>query len=109
MAGSRPAGGPPGTGPDTHYNFLLASPWEPFQSRPIPEFDLASLPTGTISLAGVAFDVRGGIQLCRYWPAYQAWFPTNLSGIAVNQKCRRLHFLHGTTYTEKEETPIGSY
>jgi len=72
--------------------------------------DLAALPAGLQKLDGVEYDVRGIIQLGS--KAVNAnRFPGNVAGIKVNQKCRKLHFLHSGAFGHPtdEGKQIGSY
>jgi len=69
-----------------YYNFVLAAmPGE------VPDNNLAGLPTGIQRLAGVDFDVRGGIVVRAkdILPDFPSW----VGGIRVDQRCDRLHFL----------------
>jgi WD40 repeat protein/serine/threonine protein kinase len=71
---------------------------------------LQGLPRGMQVLpgaGGVEFDVRGVIQLNN--DAEIPGIPHRLDGIAVRQKCRKLHFLHATHGRETSGTKIGSY
>ncbi len=72
--------------------------------------DLAALPTGLQSFAGVEFDVRGIVQLGgRDRSATR--FPPEIKGIQVHQKCQRLHFLHSAGFGKiaDEGKQIGSF
>ncbi len=76
-----------------HYNGLLADTWQGFPSN-----HLARLPSGLREFGGVPFDVRGVIQLCGGEHDMPVSFPEKVEGIRVNEKLRRIHFLHGTTF-----------
>jgi hypothetical protein len=89
------------------YNATLAESWQPVPGLLGLDHNLASLPTGVTNLAGVPFDVRGLIRLSRSAVNY-AIFPQRVD-IAVGQKFRRLHVLHGTAYRARDGTRIGSY
>jgi hypothetical protein len=52
--------------------------------------DLSTFPYGVQTLAGVDFDARGIIQVSLAKPR----FPQRVSGIMIERRCRRLHFLH---------------
>jgi hypothetical protein len=54
---------------------------------------LASLPQGIQTLSGVQFDIRGIIQLS-FSSSYFGPFPQQVTGIKIDQRCRRLHLLH---------------
>jgi len=56
---------------------------------------LASLPTGVQNFGGVAFDVRGLVQLRGSRPMNRR-FPAAISNIKVSLGCRRLHFLQAS-------------
>jgi WD40 repeat protein len=71
------------------------SPWE-------HDDDLSELPVGLVELGGIAFDVRGVIQLRRAEPLGGAWElatlddPVRVDGIPIQQEATRLHLLLGT-------------
>jgi RNA polymerase sigma factor (sigma-70 family) len=67
--------------------------------------DLAALPTGRQSFAGIAFTVGGGVvQLGGEKPA-------KVEGIKVGAKVMKLHFLHACGFSGSipRNTPIGKY
>ena len=72
--------------------------------------DLASLPVGVQQLGEVSYDLRGVIQLGSKSPT-AARFPTNVTGIKVNQKCQKLHFLHAAGFgkASDEGKQVGAY
>jgi hypothetical protein len=72
--------------------------------------DLAGLAAGVQNLGGIDYDVRGIIQLASKAPTANR-FPTNVTGIKVNQKCQRLHFLHAAAFghPSDEGKQIGVY
>jgi hypothetical protein len=85
------------------YNASLTNSWQGFSSN-----HLRSLPMGLQEFAGIRFDVRGVIQL--YGEDIPAVFPERVDGIRVNQKCSRLHFLHGAGFRHpKSNARVGSY
>jgi hypothetical protein len=88
-----------------YYNAALTESWHGNSNN-----DLASLPTGVQSFAGVEYDVRGIIQLGCKSPAAQR-FPTRINGIEIHQKCARLHFLHSAGFgsVAAEGQQVGSY
>ena len=55
--------------------------------------DLSTFPYGVRNLAGVDFDARGIVQVALMKPR----FPQRVSGIPVERRCRRLHFLHASS------------
>jgi WD40 repeat protein len=67
---------------------------------------LADLPSGLQIFDGVPFDVRGVIQLSSQKVKHR---PSQIAGIKVGQKCRRVHFLHATGFGGKDGTQVGSY
>jgi len=87
-----------------HYNGRLTDSWQGF-----PGNDLAHLPSGLTEFGDVAFDVRGVIQLRGEEHELPFSFPVIVEGISVNQKLRRIHFLHGTTFVPITQTNIATY
>jgi hypothetical protein len=80
-----------------HYNALLTDSWHGGEGN-----SLASLPTGIQNFGGIDFDVRGLIQLnCQ--GLNNSKFPTQVTGIKVGQKCKRLHFLHSSCWGSLQE------
>jgi outer membrane lipoprotein-sorting protein len=75
-----------------------------------PSTDLSGLPQGVQTLGGGDFDVRGVVQLAGRAEPYPAGaFPTEVRGIPIGLKCRRLHFLHGTAWSAPDGTQVGHY
>ena len=72
--------------------------------------NLYDLPRGVQNLAGVAFDVRGLLQLGEP-TATGPKYPMKVSGIVLRRACQRLHFLHGaiSVASAPKGTQIGSY
>ena len=72
--------------------------------------DLDALTPGIQNLGGVDFDVRGIVQLASKAPSANR-FPANVTGIKVNQKCQKLHFLHAAAFGHPpdEGKQIGTY
>jgi hypothetical protein len=85
-----------------NYNATLTNGWQGF-----PGNHLATLPTGIQNFAGVEFDVRGVIQL--RGTELAADFPATVTGISVEQKCQRIHFLHAVSFTYLTNTVQASY
>ncbi|HEX4646733.1 MAG TPA: hypothetical protein VH598_14100 [Verrucomicrobiae bacterium] len=87
------------------YNALLTDSWHGSTGN-----DLAALPSGLQTLAGVQWDVRGIVQLASKSPSSKK-FPEQVIGIKVNQKCRKLNFLHAAGFgrIEDEGAQIGVY
>jgi WD40 repeat protein/predicted Ser/Thr protein kinase len=82
----------------THYNGSLTEGWfPPYATYTTAERSLTELPSGLQEFAGVQFDVRGVIQVGgnEFNAETGASWPAEAKGINANQKCRRLHFLHG--------------
>jgi hypothetical protein len=55
---------------------------------------LVTYPEGLQTFGGVDFDIRGLIQLTA--KDFPLSFPVKVEAIKVEQKCARIHFLHGT-------------
>ncbi|MBE7499473.1 MAG: protein kinase [Verrucomicrobiales bacterium] len=95
------------------YNGVLDAPFHPFYAPGQTDNDLAELPTGTVQLAGVWFDIRGVIQLRRAEPLGGFWqlnwerYPEAVNGIPLNRRVRRIHILHGATGAIADGEPIG--
>jgi hypothetical protein len=65
------------------------------------------LPIGIQRLAGVDFDVRGGIQVrSKDLPRN---FPGRISGIPMHRSCARRHVLCAFRYGTPEGTRIGAF
>lgn len=87
------------------YNALLTDSWHGSTGN-----DLSALPSGLQTLAGVEWDIRGIIQLAGKSPSSKK-FPDQVTGIKVNQKCRKLNFLHAAGFgrIDDEGAQIGLY
>ena len=109
LAGCRPA--PRKIDLTQHYNAHLDKGWHPKTNAANTEDNsLAELPSGEQTFVNVAFDVRGLIQLSgKSLVGWGGNFPKEVTGIKVNGKCRRLHFLQGTGWQEPAGTTIGRY
>ncbi|MCI0746875.1 MAG: hypothetical protein L0Y58_15845, partial [Verrucomicrobia subdivision 3 bacterium] len=59
-----------------------------------PFRDYSGIPTGRVTLEGIEFDLRGPIQLKGGGGLQSILLPESMPGIVIQQKCRRLHFLH---------------
>jgi WD40 repeat protein/predicted Ser/Thr protein kinase len=101
---------PPEAGPDQidlarHYNAPLSPSWQSVGPGQYAEGnDLAELPSGVRSLAGVRFDVRGVIQLASSTTVQMGdKFPQEVAGLPVGRKCRRMHFLHSAIFGVVED------
>jgi len=105
-----------------HYYSTLRGSLHPDGSEFNGDNDLATLPSGLVTLGGVQFDVRGVVLTRRLeklgGPGQRRWdrYPTNVSGIQIGQKLRRLQVLQGACMGEdampvdiKDGTAIGSY
>jgi hypothetical protein len=90
------------------FNARLSDTWHGTQNA--TGNDLGSLPAGIQQLEGVEYDLRGVIQLASKAPTANR-FPTNISGIKVGQKVRKLHFLHSGAFGKPadEGKEIGAY
>jgi eukaryotic-like serine/threonine-protein kinase len=74
-----------------HFNGDLQHNWH----GDVSENNLAELPPGVQTLDGVEFDLRGLVQ-----PGLPLGAKTSsrkVTGILIDQKCQRLHFLHAAT------------
>jgi hypothetical protein len=88
------------------YNVSLRESWHSDR----PGNDLGELPAGLTQLDGTRFDVRGIIQVSGPQLAgANRSFPHQVSGIPVNLKLARLHFLHSTGFVETDGVVIGQY
>jgi len=100
-----------------HYNSLLGSSFVPFYIGGGPDDDLSALPSGTVELGGVRFDIRGVILLRKGGvermgkPWQVAWerCPAVVENIELGRKVRRLHVLHGTAGPETPGKPIARW
>jgi hypothetical protein len=60
---------------------------------------LADLPRGLHTFAGVPFAISERVQLMgNGYKELGAAFPSAIKGIPINQKCSRLHILHGASF-----------
>lgn len=99
-----------------HYNALLNVSWFPVRYVHLLASDLSSLPSGTVSFAGIPFDVRGVVQLRA---PLNPWLetgvpnlrqlPERVEDIRVGEKFTRLHALMGAVGKEPDGTPIGAF
>lgn len=88
------------------YNVSLHEPWH--SNR--PGNDLGELPAGLTKLDGTRFDIRGIVQVSGPQLAgANRSFPHEVSGIPVNLKPVRLHFLHSAGFVENDGVVIGQY
>ena len=108
-AGPQAAGPEQGSGSTIEltdfYNSKLQEAW---QGK--PGDDLSALPEGRQIFGGIAFDVRGIIQL-KGKSSSLSRFPAEVKGIPVHRRCQHLYFLHAATVTglAQEGEQIGSY
>ena len=93
------------------YGSIDLQPWgnqqldESFHSGKYPGNNLASLPKGRVSLAGIPFTI--GKQLLQLGPRSDK--PEKIEGIKLNRKFARLYFLHATGYIGEEDKQIAEY
>jgi hypothetical protein len=87
------------------YNSPLDETWQGH-----PGDTLSSLPKGLQTFGGVAFDVRGLVQL-QGQPSALAKYPVQIKGIPIHQRCQHLYFLHAASFggNPNEGEQIGSY
>jgi hypothetical protein len=87
------------------YNVMLTQSWHGGTNN-----DLATLPTGLQTFAGVVFDVRGLVQLGSKSSSLKK-FPAEVKNIKIDQKCQKLDFLHAVamgTMADDGKT-VGTY
>jgi WD40 repeat protein len=97
-----------------HYTRPLAD--APDTDWPVETYTLSSLMRGIQTLAGVEFDLRGMVRLLgsyggvdRSSARERMAAGERISGIRINRRCRRLHFLHGTGWVETPGKEIARY
>ncbi|MBI3851273.1 MAG: hypothetical protein HY298_13515 [Verrucomicrobia bacterium] len=72
--------------------------------------DLADLPAGLQTFGGRRFDVRGILHLSsQIEPPSANSYPPRINGIKIGRKCKRLHFLHATSFEAIDGTRVGNY
>jgi hypothetical protein len=88
-----------------YYNAMLTHSWHGGTNN-----NLATLPEGLQTLAGVQFDVRGIVQLGSKSSLLKG-FPAQVKNIQIHQKCQRLNFLHAVAMGTlgDEGKIVGSY
>lgn len=93
------------------FNARLDEFWQPDGTpEPLRQNHLAAMPRGVQRLGTVDFDVRGVVQLGSTRLAGEGGdLPKEVKDIRVGQKCRRIHFLHGTQWRVADGTRIGAY
>lgn len=106
-----PKAGPELIDLSAHYNAALTETWHPGSNMAGESGnDLSELPRGIQKLAGIEFDVRGLIQVGSKGAGNSRGpYPEAANGIKVGLRCRRLHFLHGAGFVDREGQQIGSY
>jgi hypothetical protein len=74
-------------------------------------FNLSSLPKGVHAFAHAAFDVRGLIQLAGKKAIKETGLnlPKEIKGIKIQYKGSKIHFLHGTSWSARQDKKIGMY
>ncbi len=73
----------------------------------VPGNNLAALPRGEQTLAGVRWHIGAG--LIRLSGKLTTDLPAKVEGIKVGATCARLHFLHGTHWQASDDTTVGYY
>lgn len=88
-----------------HYNFTLSEFW-----LGNSQANLRALPEAVQLFAGTQFDARGVIQLGGKALADKK-YPAQITGIRLNQKCKRLHFLQAAALGNPgdEGKQVGSF
>jgi WD40 repeat protein len=89
------------------YNVALNESWQALRSLADVDRNLAALPAGLQTFGGVAFDVRGFIQLRGVAPDSEL-YPERVD-IPVGRVFQRLYALHGTTWFERQGREIGAF
>jgi beta-galactosidase len=78
-----------------------------FNSGRYPGNNLASLPAGKQTFAGVKFHIGKGLM--QLGSSNVKGKPEKIEGIKVGRKLERLHFLHATCFSAPDATVIGNY
>jgi outer membrane protein assembly factor BamB len=73
----------------------------------VPENNLAALPQGEQTLAGVRWNI--GKSLILLSGKETADRPAKVEGIKVGMVCAKLHFLHATHFQAPNDTVVGNY
>ncbi len=92
----------------SHYNAALSESWH----APNLGFNLLPFTEGPHihRINGIEFDIRGVLQLASTSSAGSTnTFPPQVQGIAIHQRCYRIHFFQGTGWSAAPGTHIGSY
>lgn len=87
------------------YNASLTENWH----ARLAGNDLGELPRGLQTLDGTRFDIRGIVQLTSSSVQLGREYPTERTGIPVNQKAATIHFLHATAFGQADGTKIAKY
>lgn len=90
------------------FNARLTDTWH--GTRNASGNDLGSLPEGIQKLEGIEYDLRGIVQLASKAPTANR-YPTIVTGIKVNRKAEKLHFLHSAAFGKPADDgkEIGAY
>jgi hypothetical protein len=90
------------------FAFVDLSPFSRAAARELPAAQmLEALPSGMQVFHGVPFLIRDRISVTGLEAARNGeFFPTELNGISIGRKARRLHLLHGTLGAEKDGVPM---
>jgi hypothetical protein len=91
-----------------HYNASLSESWHPPGPGGAPANNLEWMPNGIQKFGDITFDVRGLIQLSSK-RLNAPRFPLAVKNIKVDQKAKKLHFLHSTGWSAGDGTPVCSY
>lgn len=71
--------------------------------------NLAELPAGTNTYAGVPFDVEGSIQLMGGWlHHYGKKYPYEVDSIPIHRNCSKIYLLHGCGSVKPEQFGVRS-
>jgi hypothetical protein len=91
-----------------HYNAALTEGWHRTGPNEPIASDLSTLPRGIQKISGVEFDIRGLIQLGSR-KLHSPRFPLAARDIKVDQKAKRLQFLHSTGWSAQDGTPVATF
>ena len=92
-----------------YYNASLNETWLPTNVVASGN-DLSEMPRGMQNFGGTRFDVRGVVQLSgAALENLGSRFPREVRGIPVKQRCRRLHFLHGASWSALSGVHVATY
>lgn len=75
-----------------------------------PDYDLSTIPTGTVSAAGIPFQIpKTGKAAVVLLSRHSPYGKERVSGIEVGRCVRALYFLHACGWDSPENTPVMTY